>query len=89
LFLVLRRTPATVDLEFDAVACGIRCGPTQGTEQIGVEVGHGRKLVIEDRDAVGDDAICLVDDAIGLATCAGAIYLAGCTMAVAVRNVGG
>ncbi len=76
-------------MELDAVVCGIRCGLAQGTEESWIKVGHGREPVIEDRDAVRDDAICLVDDAIGLATCTGAICLARCTMVVAVRNVGG
>ena len=59
LILVLRGTPATVDEELDAVVRGIRCGSTQGTEQIGVEVGDTRNVVIEDRRAVGDDTVSL------------------------------
>jgi hypothetical protein len=59
LFLVLRGTPAAIDEELDLVVRGISCGPAQGTKQIGVEVGHGRNFVIEDRHAVRDDAICL------------------------------
>src|SRR5262249_56450368 len=38
---------------------GISCGLAEGTEQIGVEVGHGRNVVIEDRHAVRDGASCL------------------------------
>ena len=43
-------------MELDPVVRGVRCGLAQGTEQLGVEVGHGRNLVIEDRRAVGDGA---------------------------------
>jgi hypothetical protein len=53
LLLVLRRTPATVDEELDAVVCGISCSSAQGAEQIRVEVGYTRNLLIEDRRAVG------------------------------------
>ena len=59
LFLVLRGTPATVDDELDPVVRGISRGLAQGTEQIGVEVGHTRNLVIEDRRAVGDGTVGL------------------------------
>ena len=50
-------TPATRDVELDAVACGIRCGLAQGTEESWIEVGYTRNLVIEDRRAVGDDTV--------------------------------
>ena len=53
LFLVLRRTPAAIDEELDAVVRGMGCSLAQGTEQIGVEVGYTRNLVIKDRRAIG------------------------------------
>jgi hypothetical protein len=59
LFLVLRRTPAALDDELDAVVRGIGCGLAQGTEQIGVEVCYTRTLVIEDRRAVGNGTVRL------------------------------
>ena len=59
LLLVLRRTPAAVDEELDAVVCGIGCSLAQGAEQISVEVGYTRNLVIEDRRAVGDGTASL------------------------------
>jgi hypothetical protein len=59
LFLVLRGTPATIDEELDPVVCGISCSLAQGTEQIGVEVGYTRYLVIKDRRAVGDGTVSL------------------------------
>ncbi len=50
--LVFPRTPATVDVELDAlVACLGRCG-AQGRDQIGREVGYAGILVGEHRDAV-------------------------------------
>src|SRR3712207_8340692 len=42
-FLVLRGTPAAIDEELDPVACSIRCGLAQGTEESWIKVGHGRK----------------------------------------------
>jgi hypothetical protein len=71
-FLVLRGTPAAVDLELDPVACGIGRSLADGTEEIWIEVGHARKLVIEDRPAVGD----------------GAVRLAGHTAVFTARDVG-
>ena len=59
LLLVLRGTPAPVDEELDAVVRGITCSLAQGTEQIGVEVGHTRNLFVEDRRAVGDGTVSL------------------------------
>ena len=59
MFLVLGGTPAAVDDELDPVVCGISCSLSQGIEQIGVEVGYTRNLVIEDRRAVGDGTACL------------------------------
>ncbi len=61
LLLVLRGTPAAVDEELDPVVRGIGRGLAQGTEQSGVEVGHTRNLVIEDRRAVGDGTVGLAE----------------------------
>ena len=61
LLLVLRGTPAAVDEELDPVVRGIGCGLAQGTEESGVEVGHARDLVIEDRRAVGDGTVSLAE----------------------------
>jgi hypothetical protein len=58
-FLVLRGTPAAVDEELDPVVRGIGCSLAQGTEQNRVEVGYARKLVIEERHAVGDITVSL------------------------------
>ena len=38
---------------------GVRCSFAQGTEEIGVELGYTRDLVIEDRRAVGDGTVSL------------------------------
>jgi hypothetical protein len=59
LFLVLRGTPTAIDEELDPVVRGIRCSLAQGTEQIRVEVGYTRNLVIKDRRAVGDGTVSL------------------------------
>jgi hypothetical protein len=59
LLLVLRGTPATIDEELDPVVCGISCSSAQGTEQIRVEVGYTRNLVIKNRRAVGNGTISL------------------------------
>jgi hypothetical protein len=59
LFLVLRGTPAAIDVELDSAVRGIRCSLAQGTEQIGVEVGYTRNLVSKDRRAVGDGTVSL------------------------------
>ena len=59
LILVLRGTPAAIDEELDPVVRGIGCSLAQGTEQIGVEVGYTRNLVIKDRRAVGDGTVSL------------------------------
>jgi hypothetical protein len=59
LILVLRGTPAAIDVELDPAVRGIRCSLAQGTEQIGVEVGYTRNLVIKDRRAVGDGTVSL------------------------------
>jgi hypothetical protein len=73
LVLVLRGTPAAVDVELDPVARGIRCGLAEGTEERRIKVGHGRIFVIEDGHAVRDDTVSL----------------AKCTVAVAVPAVVG
>jgi hypothetical protein len=59
LILVLRGTPATIDEELDPGVRGISCGLAQGTEQVAVEVGYARNLVIKDRRAVGDGTVRL------------------------------
>ena len=59
LLLVLRGTPATIDEELDPVVRGISCSLAQGTEQIRVEVGYTRNLLIKDRHAVGNGAVSL------------------------------
>jgi hypothetical protein len=59
LVLVLRGTPATIDDELDPVARGISRSLAQGTEQIGVEVGYTRNVVVKDRRAVGNGAVSL------------------------------
>jgi hypothetical protein len=41
----------------DVVACGILGGPTEGVEEIGVEVGHGRNGGVDDFRTVGDGAV--------------------------------
>jgi hypothetical protein len=66
LILVLRGTPSTIDVELDPVVLGINCSLAQGTEQIGVEVGHTRDLVVEDRRAVGDGTVGLAERAMML-----------------------
>ena len=57
--LVLRGTPAAIDVKLHAVVRGVSCSLAQGTEQIRVEVGYTRNLVIEDRRAVGDGTLSL------------------------------
>ena len=59
LILVLRGTPAAIDDELDPVVRGVGCSLAQGSEQIGVEVGYTRNLVVEDRRAVGDGTVSL------------------------------
>jgi hypothetical protein len=59
LLLVRRGTPATVDDELDPVACGIRRGLAQGTEESRIKLGYTRNLVVEDRRAVGDGTVSL------------------------------
>jgi hypothetical protein len=64
--LVLAGAPATRDVELDPVACGIGCGSAEGTEQIGVEVGHGRNVVVEDRHPVKDGTVSRAKRTTGL-----------------------
>jgi hypothetical protein len=59
LFLVLRGTPAAIDVELDPVVRGIGCSLAQGTEERWIKVGYGRKIVIEDRRAVGEGTVRL------------------------------
>jgi hypothetical protein len=57
LFLVLRGTPATIDVELDPVARRSRCSSAQGTEESRIKVGDRRICVVEDRHAVRDDTV--------------------------------
>jgi hypothetical protein len=57
LLLVLRGTPAAIDVELDPVACGISCSLAQGTDESWSEVGYTGNLVIEDRRAVGNGTV--------------------------------
>lgn len=57
LSLIVRRAPAALDDELDAILFGIPCGTTQGTDQTGIEVGDGRVIVSEDRDIVRNNTI--------------------------------
>jgi hypothetical protein len=59
--LVLRGTPAAIDVEVDPVACGISCSPAQGAKEGWIKVGYTRNLVVEDGRAVGDGAISLAE----------------------------
>jgi hypothetical protein len=59
LILVLRGTPATIDVKLDAVVSGIDCRLAQGTEESWIKVGYTRNLVIEDGRAVGDGTVSL------------------------------
>jgi hypothetical protein len=59
LFLVLRGTPATIDVELDPVVRGISCSSAQGAEESWIKVGYARNPVIEDRRAVGDGTVSL------------------------------
>jgi hypothetical protein len=67
-FLVLRGSPAAVDVELDPVVGGVHCGPAQGGEEIGIEVGHTRHVVIEDRRVVGDGTVGLAEPTTVLTT---------------------
>ena len=59
--LVGRGTPATVDDKLDPVACGIRRGLAQRTEEPRIEFGYARNLVIEDGRAVRDGTASLAE----------------------------
>ena len=59
MFLVLPGTPAAIDVELDPVVRGISRSLAQRTEQIRVQLGYTRNLVIEDRRAVGDGTVSL------------------------------
>ena len=86
--LVLRGTPATIDDELDPVVRGISCSLAQGTEQIGVEVGYTRDLVIEDGRAVGDGTVSLAKRTTKLAAKdEGTVRLAKQTMVLTAKNV--
>jgi hypothetical protein len=61
LLLVLRGSPATIDVELDSVVRGVRCRLAQGTEESWIKVGYTRNLVIEDRRAVGDGTVSLAE----------------------------
>ena len=63
MFLVLRRAPAAVDEELDPVVRGMDRSLAQGSEQIGVEVGHARNRVVEGRRGVGDGTVGLAERA--------------------------
>jgi hypothetical protein len=92
-FLVLRGTPATVDEERDPVVRGIGCSLAQGTEQISVELGYTRNLVIEDRRTVGDGTVSLAERTTVLpgrrAVGDGTVSLAERTTVLAARDVDG
>jgi hypothetical protein len=54
--LVLRGAPTTVDRDLDSVPCGSLCSLAERTEEIWIEVGHRRRVAIEDRQATTDGA---------------------------------
>ena len=90
LLLVGRGAPAAVDDELDPGARGVSCCLAQGSEEIGVEVGHTRNLVIEDRRVVGDGTVSLAKATIVLTPqgdCA--VRLAGRTTVLAAKGVDG
>jgi hypothetical protein len=66
LILVLRGTPATIDEGLDPLVRGIGCSLAQGTDQIGLEVGYTRDLVVKDRRALGHGAVSLAKRTTGL-----------------------
>jgi hypothetical protein len=67
LILVRRGTPTAIDEELDPGARSIPCGLAEGTEEIWIKVGDGRKSVVEDRHAVRDDTVSLADHTIVVA----------------------
>jgi len=56
---MLRGAPATPDHNFDFLEGGRRRGPAQRTKKHRIKVGDPWNPVIEDRCAVGDDAVSL------------------------------
>jgi hypothetical protein len=90
LILVLRGTPATIDVELDPVVRGIGCSLAQGTEESWIKVGYTRNLVIKDRRAVGDGTVSLAK---GIAVLAakdeGTVSLARRTTVLTAKDVGG
>jgi len=86
LILILRGTPATIDVELDAGVCGIRCSLAQRTEQTGVEVGYTRNLVIKDRSAVGDGTVSLAKRTNRRAVGGGTVRLAKRTTVLAAKT---
>src|ERR687897_776782 len=76
--LVRRGTPATVDVELDALVSGVRRRFAQGPEQIGIEVGYARESVVEHGHAVGEDTVVLGD---------GTVSLGGRTPVVAAKGL--
>jgi hypothetical protein len=86
-FLVLRRTPAAVDEELDAVALGIACSPAQGTEERRIEPGDTRDRVVEDGRAVGDGTAGLAERSTVLTS--GTAVVAAKTTVLAARDVDG
>jgi hypothetical protein len=59
LFLVLPRTPAAGDEELDPVLDGTPRSAPDGTEQIGVEVGHPWVLAVKHGDSIGEESVSL------------------------------
>jgi hypothetical protein len=79
LILVLRGTPATADVELDAVVSGIRRRFAQGLEQIRVELGYTGILVIKHGHAFGEGTVILGN---------GTVSLGGGTTVVAAKALG-
>ena len=92
LLLVVRGTPAAIDVELDPVACRIRRGLAQGTEESWIEVGDTRNLVVEDRRAVGNGTVSFAKrTALAGRTrrAKRATVLTAKTMVLTARDVGG
>jgi hypothetical protein len=87
LILVLRGTPAAVDVELDAAVSGIRRCFAQGLEQIGVEVSDAGILAIEHCHAVGDDTVSLGNGTVGLDN--GTMVLTARTMVLTAKDADG
>ncbi len=60
-FLVLRGTPAAVDVEGDPIARGIGRSVAHGAEERWIKLGDTRNLVIEDRRAARDGTLGLAN----------------------------